>query len=106
MFWQLHFDHNPALSKLADRILYTLANLIPCERSFSALNVLYTKLHNALTVERVDKLLYFQINRRTLRREAEFEVLEEDEDDTMQETSGDVEQVEDAPGGFSEDELV
>jgi hypothetical protein len=66
---------------LADRVLYTLANSIPCERAFSALNLLYTKTRNALTPERVNKLLYIQINSRTLRRKASVEKLLEDEDE-------------------------
>jgi hAT family C-terminal dimerisation region len=134
MFWQVNFDHNPALSKLADRILHTLANSVPCERNFSSLNVLHSKLRNALTVERVDKLLYIQINRRTLRGEGLYRVLEdediedediedediEDEDieDEIMEDAGEdttfigpahtteAEQGEDAPVEVSDDELV
>jgi hAT family C-terminal dimerisation region len=70
MFWQLHFNNNNALAQLADRVLHTLANSVPCERAFSALNQLYIKTRNALTPERVNKLLYIQINSRTLRRDA------------------------------------
>jgi hAT family C-terminal dimerisation region len=62
-------------------VLYILANLILCERAFSALNQLYTKTRNALTPERVDKLLYIQINSRTLRRDALVKKLPEDEDE-------------------------
>jgi hypothetical protein len=62
LFWQLHFDDNNALSKLADQVLYTLANSIPYERHFSALNLIHFKTRNALLPERVDKLLYIQIN--------------------------------------------
>jgi hypothetical protein len=58
MFWQLHFNDNNALAQLADRVLYTLTNSMPCERAFSALNQLYIKTRNALTPERVNKLLY------------------------------------------------
>jgi hypothetical protein len=70
MFWQLYFDNNNALAQLADRVLHTLANSVPCERAFSALNQLHTKTRNALTPERVNKLLYIQINSRTFRRDA------------------------------------
>ena len=70
MFWQLHFDDNNALAQLADRVLHTLANSVPCERAFSALNQLHTKTRNLLTPERVNKLLYIQINSRTLGRDA------------------------------------
>jgi len=83
-FWQLHFDDNNALSELADRVLHTLANSVPCERAFSALNQLHTKTRNALTPERVDKLLYIQINSRTLRRDAlAGKTLGEDEEDDI-----------------------
>jgi hypothetical protein len=54
---------------------------VPCERAFSALNLLHTKTRNALTPERVIKLLYVQINSRTLRRDALVEKLLEDEDE-------------------------
>jgi hypothetical protein len=81
MFWQLHFDDNNALSKLADRILQTLANSVPCERHFSALNLLHSKTRNALLPERVDKLLYVQINRRTLRRDPLVKVLKDEDED-------------------------
>jgi len=52
---------------------------VPCERAFSALHQLHTKTRNALTPERVDKLLYIQINSRTLKRDALIEKLPEDE---------------------------
>jgi len=62
-------------------VLHTLANSVPCERAFSALNLLHTKTRNALTPERVNKLLYVQINSRTLRRNASVGKLLEDEDE-------------------------
>jgi hypothetical protein len=83
MFWQLYFNNN-ALSQLADRVLYILANSIPCERAFSALNQLYIKTRNALTPNRVNKLLYIQINSRTLRRDGLVEKLSEDEDENKE----------------------
>jgi hAT family C-terminal dimerisation region len=66
-------------------VLYILANSVPCERAFSALNQLHTKTRNALTPERVDKLLYIQINSRTLRRDALVKVLPEDEEEDEEE---------------------
>ena len=58
---------------------------MPCERVFSALHQLHTKTRNALTPERVDKLLYIQINSRTLRRDEKLpeDEDEEEEDDLM-----------------------
>jgi hypothetical protein len=83
------------------------------------MNILYSKERNTLTPERVDKLLYIQINRRTLRREGLFRVVEEDEeeDDIIEDADGDTtfarpayateaELVEDASVEGSEDELV
>jgi len=80
-FWQLHYDDNNAPSRLADRILQSLANSVPCERHFSALSLLHTKTRNALLPERVHKLLYVQINRRTLRRDPLVKVLEDEDED-------------------------
>jgi hypothetical protein len=54
---------------------------VPCERAFSALNLLHTKTRNALTPERVNKLLYVHINSRTLRRDALVEKQLENEDE-------------------------
>jgi hAT family C-terminal dimerisation region len=89
MFWQLHFDDNNALAQLADRVLYTLANSVPCERAFSALNQLHIKTRNALTPERVNELLYIQINSRTLRRDALVGKLLEDENEDEDEDEED-----------------
>jgi hAT family C-terminal dimerisation region len=103
---------------LADRILQTLANSVPCERHFSALNLLYTKTRNALLPERVNKLLYIQINRRTLRRDPLVKLLEnedEDEDDLWTDAGEDTTFVrpahtafrgKDVPTVASEDELI
>ena len=90
IFWQLHFDDNIPLSTLAHRLFYTLANSVPCERNFSSMKVLHSKLRSRLTIERVNKLLYIQINRRTLKRDGKVRVLgdaenEEDEADTTEE---------------------
>jgi hypothetical protein len=81
MFWQLHFDDNIPLLKLADRLFYTLANSVPCERNFSSMNILHSKARSRLTMERINKLLYIQINRRTLRRDNKVRVLEDVEDE-------------------------
>jgi hAT family C-terminal dimerisation region len=70
-------------------MLYILVNSVPCERAFSALNLLYIKTRNALTPERVNKLLYIQINSRTLRRDGLVEKLPEDEDEDEDEDEED-----------------
>jgi hypothetical protein len=92
MFWQLHFDDNIPLSKLADRLFHTLANSVPCERNFSSMNILHSKAHSRLTIERINKLLYIQINRRTLRRDNKVKVLEDVEDEANT-TEAEVEEV-------------
>jgi hypothetical protein len=68
------------LAQLADRVFYILANLILYKRAFNALNQLYIKTRNALTPKRINKLLYIQINSRTLRRDALVEKRLKDED--------------------------
>jgi hypothetical protein len=67
-FWQLHFDDSNALALLADRIFRTVANSVPCERSFSSMNTTHSITRNRLTPERVNKLLFIQINLRVLGR--------------------------------------
>jgi hAT family C-terminal dimerisation region len=56
---------------------------MPYERAFSALNQLYTKTRNTLTPERVDKLLYIQINSRTLKVLPEDKEEDEEEEDDL-----------------------
>jgi hAT family C-terminal dimerisation region len=68
LFWQLYWDDNNLLANLAIRIFYILANEVPSERVFSAMKILHSKTRNRLTEDRVDKLLFIQINLRTLRR--------------------------------------
>ena len=73
------------------RLLHTLANSVPSERSFSSMNILHSKLRNRVTVERVSKMLYIQVNRRTLGRaskpavqlEEELEKTDDDDDDDL-----------------------
>jgi hAT family C-terminal dimerisation region len=84
IFWQLHFDECPALSRLADRLIHTLANSVPCERNFSLMNNPHSKARNRLTPERVDKLLYIKINRWTLNRKITVNILEIDEEDELE----------------------
>jgi hypothetical protein len=41
---------------------------VPCERAFSAINFLYNKLRNRMTVETMDMLVFIYINTRALRQ--------------------------------------
>lgn len=83
------------------------------------MNIIYSKSRNRLPPERVDKLLYIQVNRRTIRREPRFSVSEseDDEDVAMQPEPEDTtigapdhtEEAETISQGaveFSEDDLV
>jgi hypothetical protein len=89
----MHWDHNNHLAKLATRVFHTLANEVPSERVFSAMKTLHSKTRNRLTEERVDKLLFIQINLRTLNRKErkpqpqdEFQGNGTDESDSEDET--------------------
>jgi hypothetical protein len=68
LFWQLHWDDNNLLAKPAIRVFHTLTNEVPSQRVFSAMKILHSKTRNRLREDRVDKLLFIQINLRTLRR--------------------------------------
>jgi hAT family C-terminal dimerisation region len=83
LFWQLHHDDSRALYQLAYRIHCTLANSVPSERAFSAINLTHTKLRSKLAPERVDKLLYVQINRRVLRRDLHATRKQADEEEVI-----------------------
>src|ERR1700728_4505235 len=91
LFWQMHYDDCKELYLLATRLLHTLANSVPSERSFSSMNILHSKLRNRLTVERVSKMLYIQVNQRTLGRvgkpvvqlEEELETTDDDDDEDL-----------------------
>src|SRR5436305_10545624 len=65
LFWQMHYDDSKELYLLATRLLHTLANSVPSERSFSSMYILHSKSRNRSTVERVSKMLYIQVDRRT-----------------------------------------
>jgi hAT family C-terminal dimerisation region len=91
LFWQLHWDDNNLLAKLAIRVFYILANEVSSERVFSAMKILHSKPRNRLTEDRVDKLLFIQINLRTLRRrkrQSESQNEEIDESESEDEMDG------------------
>ena len=92
LFWQMHYDDCKELYQLATRLLHTLANSVPSERSFSSMGILHSKSRNRLTVERVSKMLYIQVNRRTLGRvsktaaqleEEELETTDDEDDEDL-----------------------
>ena len=86
LFWQMHYDDCKELYLLTTRLLHTLANSVPSECSFSSMNILHSKSRNRLTVERVSRMLYIQVNRRTLGRVSKPVVqLEEEELETTDE---------------------
>jgi RNA:NAD 2'-phosphotransferase (TPT1/KptA family) len=59
------------LAALVIRIFGTIANLVPSERSFSAVNFLYSKARNRFTPANADKLAFIYINERVLERIAQ-----------------------------------
>jgi hypothetical protein len=65
-FWQFHFNNSPALALLADRILRTIANSVPCERLFLIINATHLITRNRITSKPVNKLLFIQINLRVM----------------------------------------
>ena len=84
VFWSFHLDRVPVLAGLALRVLNTIANSVPCERSFSAMNWVHTPTRSRLTSERVDKLLFIQLNRRVLHRSKQnLDIIDLDEVDSQ-----------------------
>jgi len=69
-FWHAQHTFCPELSLLATRLFRTPANSVPSERSFSAQNLIHSKVRNSLNSTRVDKLTYIYLNRRVLDHKA------------------------------------
>jgi len=69
-FWHAQHTFSPELSLLATRLFRTPANSVPSERSFSAQNLIHSKVRNSLNSTRVDKLTYIYLNRRVLDHKA------------------------------------
>jgi hypothetical protein len=67
------------------------------------MNILYNKGRNRLTPERVNKILYIQINRRTLNRNLTFTIPETDEEDEQEQATIE-EELERAAGHINEAE--
>ena len=88
---KMHYDGRKELYQLATRLFHTPANSVPSERSFSSMGILHSKSRNRLTVERVSKMLYIQVNRRTLGRvgkpvaqlEEELEITDDEDDEDL-----------------------
>lgn len=69
-FWHAQHTFSPELSLLATRLFRFPANSVPSERSFSAQNLIHSKVRNSLNSTRVDKLTYIYLNRRVLDHKA------------------------------------
>jgi hypothetical protein len=68
--------------QLAYRLHNTFANSIPSERIFSAMKLTHSRFScAALATERVEKLLYIQVNRRVLRRPLHITKKQADEEE-------------------------
>jgi hypothetical protein len=65
------------LSSIALRLLDITANSVASKRTFSVMNLLYTKSRNRLSVEQLDKLSFIYINTRAIRSNRKI-ILDED----------------------------
>jgi hAT family C-terminal dimerisation region len=55
-------DDAYVLLNLADRLWHTLVTKVPSERAFSAFQIAKSKIRNRLEDNRVNKLLFIQMN--------------------------------------------
>jgi hypothetical protein len=67
-FWDYAASAGPVLADFAQRLLSTPPNSLPCERSFSCMKLQQNRLRTHLTIDKLDKLCFIHMNRRTLRR--------------------------------------
>jgi hypothetical protein len=80
-FWQRYNDESRSLTLFTMRLLKTVANSAACERAFSHMKRLHSKVRNRLDPERVNKLLFIAINEPILRQSTPWESLCFDSDD-------------------------
>ena len=83
-FWRYIQGPGGPLADMAIRVYSTIANSVPNERSFSAMNLIKNSFRSQLTIDRLDKLVTISMNARLFRRGAEGEawwnITEEEEE--------------------------
>ncbi|KAH7465294.1 hypothetical protein FOMA001_g17181 [Fusarium oxysporum f. sp. matthiolae] len=68
MAWQCLLNQGSILARVAVKVMNTLANSVPSERSFSAINFIHTKARNRLTPMHADMQAFIFMNDRVLDR--------------------------------------
>lgn len=68
MAWHCLLNQGSVLARVAVRVLSTLANSVPSERSFSAIGFVHTKTRNRLLPEYADMQAFIFMNDRVLER--------------------------------------
>jgi hypothetical protein len=66
--WRCLLTQGSVLAKVAVKVLNTLANSVPSERSFSATRHIHTKDRNRLSVVKADQQVFVYMNDRVLER--------------------------------------
>lgn len=80
LFWLLYYDTAKPLAELATRLIKTTANSVPSERAFSSMKAIHSTTRNRLTAERVNKLLFININTKVLNRARRITNIKKDGD--------------------------
>ncbi|KAF5706007.1 transposase [Fusarium mundagurra] len=68
MAWQCLLNQGSTLARVAMKVINTLANSVPSERSFSAISFIHTKARNRLTPMHADMQAFIFMNDRVLDR--------------------------------------
>ncbi|KAM6505410.1 hypothetical protein FSOLCH5_15496 [Fusarium solani] len=68
MAWQCLLNQGSILARVAVKVMNTLANSVPSERSFSAISFIHTKARNRLTPVHADMQAFIFMNDRVLDR--------------------------------------
>ncbi|KAG7425324.1 hypothetical protein Forpi1262_v013219 [Fusarium oxysporum f. sp. raphani] len=68
MAWQCLLNQGSILARLAVKVMNTLANSVPSERSFSAISFIHTKARNCLTPMHTEMQAFIFMNDRVLDR--------------------------------------
>ena len=87
-YWTHHGDQWPLLQKLALQVFSVAASSATSERNFSTFGFIHSKLHNRLSQDAVEKLVYIKTNSAHFTEEGTFPANFDESDDEDNDDAG------------------
>ena len=88
-FWALDGTQWPHLQPVAQKIFSLISSSAACERNFSSMGFIHSKLRNRLSQNTIEKLVFVRSNRLISRGNHQDESSEEEIDEEVPEVSDD-----------------